>query len=524
MSVLRPCSTRRSAYFVAVALAAASTSACVVIFRGVRSEAVSTSAPPDTIASSVKVHLSDGSTILYPSGVVVAGDSIRGIGNRYDLLGEHGSPVSGPIALDSIAAMESFTATTNGPASAIVSLLGTGVAVVGTVALLKAAFGSCPTVYSDSAGHALLEAETFSYSIAPLFEQRDVDLLHAQPDSNGTLSLEVRNEALETHYINHLELMEVAHAPDEEVLPAPGNQLLAVSRFVAPSRVRDRAGRDLLWLTESGTARAPFRTDSLTLASAGSSDFDDYIDIDLPAPRGADSVAIVLDMRNSLLNTVLLYDMMLGRQGARAVDWIGKDLADIGDVIPLGRWYTRTMGMHVSIFQDGSYEQVGYVPDAGPIAWHRLAVLVPVKGDTIHAHLSFVADQWRIRHIAVAAAGRHVTPRRIAPTSVTTADGTSDSAALHGVRDSDTDYLMTSPGQRFEIRFAAGRTAGTARTFLLASQGYYTEWVRGAWIREASTPVPFVPGDSVLAQTLEHWRREGPEMEVRFASTRIPVR
>jgi hypothetical protein len=496
----------------------------VVIFRGVRSEAVNPSAPPDSIASPVKVHLSDGSTILYPAGVVVAGDSIRGTGKRYDILAEHVSPVAGPIALDSIAAMETFTTTTNGPASAIVSLLGTGVAVVGTVALLKVVFGSCPTVYSDSAGHALLEAESFSYSIAPLFEQRDVDLLRAQPDADGTLSLEVRNEALETHYINHLQLLEVAHAPDEEVLPGPGNQLLAISRFVTPSRVRDRAGRDLLWLTETGTARPPFRTDSLTLARAGSSDFDDYIDIDLPAPREADSVAIVLDLRNSLLNTVLLYDMMLGRQGARAVDWIGKDLANIGDVVPLGRWYTRTMGMHVSILQDGSYEQVGHVPDAGPIAWHRLAVMVPVKGDTVHARLSFVADQWRIRHIAVAAAARHVTPRLIAPTSVTTADGTSDSAALHGVRDSDTDYLMTSPGQRFEIRFAAGRTAGTARTFLLASQGYYIEWVRGAWIREASTPVPFVPGDSVLAQTLEHWRREGPEMEVRFASTRIPVR
>jgi hypothetical protein len=56
------------------------------------------------------------------------------------------------------------------------------------------------------------EAELFSNSIAPLFEARDVDRLQAQPDANGMLRLDVRNEAMETHYINHLQLFEVQHA------------------------------------------------------------------------------------------------------------------------------------------------------------------------------------------------------------------------------------------------------------------------------------------------------------------------
>jgi hypothetical protein len=524
MSVLRSCSARRLTVLAIVALAAASTTACLVIFRGVRSEAVDTSAPPDTIVSSVKVHLSDGSTVLYPAGIVVTGDTIRGTGTRYGITGGSGSPQPGVIPLDSVAAMENFTTTVDGAATTVVSLVGTAAVVAATAGLAVLAFGSCPTVYSDSAGHPLLEAETFSYSIAPLFEQRDVDLLHAQPDSDGMLSLEVRNEALETHYINHLQLLEAAHDSNEEVLPGPGDQLLALSHFVPPSQMRDRAGRDLRWLTEIGEEHTPFGTDSLTLAAANVGDFDDYIDIDVPAPPGVDSVAIVLDMRNSLLNTVLLYDMMLGRQGARAVDWIGKDLADIGAVVTLGRWYTRTMGMHVAVLRDGHYEQTGYIPDAGPIAWHRVAVMVPVQGDTLHARLSFVADQWRIRRVGVAAAVRYIRPRLISAIAVTDARGVPDSAALHGLHDSDQDYLVTTPGQHFQIRFDAGAAHGASRTFLLASQGYYIEWVRGAWIREAATPVPFVPGDSVLARTLERWRTERPGLESRFASSRIPVR
>src|SRR5678809_654746 len=74
-------------------------------------------------------------------------------------------------------------------------------------------FGSCPTFYRDSAGTPVLEAEGFSYSIAPLFEARDVDRLRARPGSDGKLALEVRNEAFETHFLNHLELLEATAAP-----------------------------------------------------------------------------------------------------------------------------------------------------------------------------------------------------------------------------------------------------------------------------------------------------------------------
>ena len=67
----------------------------------------------------------------------------------------------------------------------------------------------------------MLEAEAFSYSIAPMFESRDVDRLAVGVDDQGEVRLEVRNEALETHYINHFELIEVGHASHEQVVRIP---------------------------------------------------------------------------------------------------------------------------------------------------------------------------------------------------------------------------------------------------------------------------------------------------------------
>jgi hypothetical protein len=56
---------------------------------------------------------------------------------------------------------------------------------------------------------------------------------------------------------------------------------------------------------------------------------------------------VVLRARNSLLNTVLLYDVMLGARGARALDWVGSDLERVGPALELGNWYATRMGMRV---------------------------------------------------------------------------------------------------------------------------------------------------------------------------------
>jgi hypothetical protein len=174
------------------------------------------------VRSPVKAHLADGSTVVYPQGIRVSGDVIapRSTARRFGPLNEN-LPV-GLVPLDSVLGLETFHSNVNVPGSVVLSTLGTLAAFVGTVALGVIIFGSCPTIYADSAGTPTLQAEVFATRISPLLEARDLDLLTARPDSDGVLTLEVRNEALETHYINHFELLEVRHArgPAPETAPA----------------------------------------------------------------------------------------------------------------------------------------------------------------------------------------------------------------------------------------------------------------------------------------------------------------
>jgi predicted RNA-binding protein with TRAM domain len=477
------------------------------------------------VRSPVRAHLSDGSTIVFSGGFVLIGDTVSGAGRRY----APGSPQAteaNTIVLDSVLGMEAFETVVRPTPSFLVSTAATTVAVAGTIALLKAIFGSCPTFYSDSAGVPVLEAEGFSYSIAPLFEQRDLHRLRAAPSELGILSLEVRNEALETHYINHLELLEVRHALGEYITPDNKNRPLALRGLRPAVKAVDRAGRDItqrLMLPDG----VLFDTDSTTLANARAGDLNDYIDLEIPNQTHADTVALVLRMRNSLLNTVLLYDQMLGAPGAQSLDWVGHDLKRIAPAVEMAKWYTQHMGMRIAVRDGDTYREVGRIGDSGPIAFHDVGFLVPVPGsnvgDNVHVRISFVADQWRIDQIQVAASYRRPAFRAVPTTAIVTRDASNNESALRDLRKADDHYLVTSPAQSFTVRYDVGKSDGTPRTFLLASQGYYTEWVRGSWIKSASGQ-RFRTNEQSIVAALDRWRAERSTLEHQFYSTRIATR
>ena len=477
------------------------------------------------VASAVKAHLVDGSVVVFSRGVAVGAGFVKGDGERY-ALGSTTPVPSASIPLDSVVGLESYQIGVRAGVTTLATTATVAVTAVATVGILKALFGSCPTFYSDSSGTHVLEAEGFSYSIAPLFEQRDVDRLRAGAGADGTVSLEVRNEALETHYINHLELIETRHRIGETVVPDQMGFPLVVGPLSVPSSARDRAGRDVSKVLATADGDL-FSTDPRTLASADSTDLHDYVEIGIARPAGADSVAIVFRLRNSLLNTVLLYEGILADPGARSLDWLGRDMQKITNAIDLGRWYGKHMGMRIEVLDGNGYRQVARFTDKGPLAFHDLAVVVPAPaGDSVHIRLSFVADDWRIDRVSIATRFSHHAMRTIPLESVTGSDGAADTAAFASLSGADDRYLTTSPGQRFSARFSPKPiTSDSVRTFMLASQGYYTEWVRGSWIdKKNASSSPFVPSRTSIATAIGRWRTRQAELERQFYSTAIPTR
>jgi hypothetical protein len=100
-----------------------------------------------------------------------------------------------------------------------------------------------------------------------------------------------------------------------------------------------------------------------------------------------------------------------------------------------------------------------------------------------------------------------------------------DTSASASMAAADERYLEVASGQRFTAQFEAGAPAGDSlRTFFLASQGYYTEWVRNGWLRAPRANRTFTPSDAALAEAIQRWQVTQDTLEARFMATRVPVR
>ncbi len=481
------------------------------------------SSEPLTVSSPVKAHLIDGSTVVFEEGITVADGRVTGYGRKYDLTLDTSVRVSS-IALEDIAAIESYqTPVQTGEtvaASAGVTVGATG-AIIGGLFLAKVLFGSCPTTYSMADGDPVLEAESFSYSIAPSFEARDVDRLNAPARDRETVELIVRNEALETHYINHLELLEVVHEEGQSVFPDPDGQPLVVGTLKAPLLAVDRGGRRIPGVLDrpDGTS---WSSDAAQLRGASLDDFEDYVDLEFDAPRSSDRVALVFRLRNTLLNTVLFYDVMLKDQGFRALDWLGRDLDRFFDKAKLGLWYRNRMGMRVSVWDGGEFRQVARVGDQGPIAWKDVAVILPVPdGDRMRVRLSFVVDNWHIDWLAISSEVRRADVRAVPLAQVKVPETGPVGGALENLASPDRTYVVTRPGEALHVAFGVGAVPeGRTRTFLVAAQGYYIEWMRQDWLKETS-PRPFKPSDESLIRAIRLWEAKRDTFQKQFESSRI---
>ncbi len=504
-----------------VVLLSLSLASCVVHRLDIQPIDVSGGAPI-TVETPVKAHLKDGSTVVFEDGITVANNIVSGNGRRFDLTLQSSVTVT-EVPLDEVAAMESYQTPVSTGATAAAST-GSGIGIVlGSVTAVMLLFGSCPTVYSFDGDAAYLEAETFSYSIAPSFQSSDIDRLGIRADADGTLVLELRNEMLETHYIDRMQVLEVTHEPGQRVYPDENGKPLVVGTMIAPSRATDFLGRDILAEVIGSDDR---------FWSSGAERFDDvtpenvldHLDFEFDVPPGAKDIALVLRMRNSLLSTVLFYDVMLKQQNFQALEWMGEDLNRLGNKMELGLWYRKQMGATVSVWRDGRYRKVARIGDQGPIAWSERAIALPAgNSDTLKVRVSFVADAWRVDQVSVAQNAQRTRSRTLPVDRVYGPEGDRDDLPdfLHK---SDETYLITKPQDWLRLSFDAGPVEEhKERTFFLASEGYYMEWMRADWLQHEKRQT-FIPGDEALLQAISIWADTRDEMRKQFDSIKLAVR
>jgi hypothetical protein len=483
-------------------------------------------------AIQAKVFKSDKSIILFPDGFIVDSGFIKGKGivSDYYLSGSSERDIKFP--LDSITAMTTYEETTKGGryfGSFLLGLTGPPLVFLGIycISCPKCCFGSCPTIYSYDGKDYNLDVELFSECISRQLENNDLDLLK-QKVINDTLKLKITNEAMETHYINKFEVVIVEHPVNYEVYPDIDDKLLLISKKIPCYDAVTKEGQNITKLLLNDEDRF-YRSGVEKISELKEGPVFDWIDIKVPSRKNSSS-RMVLKYRNTLLSTTLLYDVVIGSQGAAGLDWTKKMNEDSLYASQFKMVYDQFSGIQIKIFDNGCWKSLGKFKDAGPLNWKYIAAQLPASNsDSLLVRLEFIPDNFMIDYIAfdtTAHSDDNISTQVIYPCKITDGNGKTNDTILEFIKNDDLDYLKTEPGDSYYLNYTFHGRNKIRETALIYSKGYYNEWIRGGWINNHSNNYTFNLYDikGTLSQLADSWIENSELLEREFFHSRFSLK
>ncbi|MCA9726981.1 MAG: hypothetical protein KC729_04805 [Candidatus Eisenbacteria bacterium] len=483
-------------------------------------------------AGTIKVHLRDGSVLVLPTWTYdESTDEIRGSGEHWDALRREKTDGPISVSMDEVVLIETNRVLRSQRLVAVAILGGISTALtIHCLSQPKACFGSCPTFYLE--GDDVPRAEGFSSSIAPSLERTDVDDLGEHRITGGRLLLTMRNEALETHVVRHVDLLAFPAAErGAEILAGTDGRYYRAADATPPG---DCSGRD--WASESVAPPSVQEAELAWCRALAAKDGDwrsvpaDSVDLTTKedffvtfdaAPAG--SLGLVVSARQSLLTTYVFYQTLTW-MGTQAGTWLAA--LERGDTIresPLGTILGR---IEIAVSDTrGGWIPVGTCGETGPLATDTWCLpLSPPPGvvwDPTHFRLRSTRGLYRLDRVALARIEDAGSPIRLQPTQVWSETG-ADPDALAELLD-PLDALVTVAGTSHTLEFDVPPELGSRCSLFLESRGYYLEWMRREW-EEGEDPQKLLqllwqPRAALRAMTADYKRNEAG-MESMFWASR----
>jgi hypothetical protein len=426
----------------------------------------------------IKLHLVDGRLVVLDQWTA-ATNMVRGTGREYGVERQQLRSGSLEVPRSDVALVETSHKELN--LAIIPMALATGASVAMTAVCLKntkSCFGSCPTFYVPAAGGGwALQAEGFSSSIARALESDDLDDLPDARPEGGAITMAMRNEALETHFVRALSLQVVRGPAGSTVLRGFGPGYLAVGSMAPPEATDLPGAREAL--AEKDGAELMLDADPEDLARRIS------ITLRYPAPFAREA-ALVVSGRNSLMSTYVLYQMiaLLGRGYGELLAAVERgDLATTARLVDFDRVLG---GVEVETRQKGSaFHRVGTMGYIGPIARATRAISFEVEApaEPVEVRLTFARAHWKLDAARLAPVlAQHLHADEVLP-EIVTAKGR-DPAEVRASLRGQGERVATLPGDEIVLRFPVDPPSSGSVGYFLKSRGYYYEWMRDEWLRE----------------------------------------
>lgn len=434
----------------------------------------------------IKLHMKNGELYVLEKWEV-NNDSVRvdGTGKLYDLNRATISSGKFKVPLNQIVIAE--TNQINQSASSFVlgaSTVVTGIFTIVCLANPKACFGSCPTFYASNGNDFIVQSEGFSSSISPSLQEKDIDALYRVKLQSKNFTIQLKNEAYETHIIHSANLLALPKPEGGRVFSSSeGEFYQAVNMREAISVIAIEGDISEKVCSFDGVERFS-QADSFNLAEK------EIIELTFN-PSASDSLGIIIVSRQTLLTTFLFYQS-LAYMGTKAGEFLANIERNSNQFKPVLKNLQSTLGNIDVLIQNEKDEwiKVGEVGETGPIATD--IKIVPLKNisdqleknSTMKIQLRMAKGLWRIDYLAIADLLKKVTPIVISPSSSSPQFfGNSEVVELLSNPDS---ALITFPGDQYLLNYQLPNDYYNYELFI-EPNGYYLEWMRNEWLAEENS-------------------------------------
>ena len=359
-----------------------------------------------------------------------------------------------------------------------------GINIVGAVIcaqLGKACYGSCPTFYLDGDNDLhYADAEGFSNAISPSLAYRDVDALGPVRCDDDFLELTMKNEALETHCINKLELLAYPIEKNQRVYHDPIEDKYFLCSGHVPVKYATDGNEDIAERLCTSDLYEWFSLADENNLSSKQELVVRFNNETVPQrPMGLN-----IHFRQTLMTTYFIYSAM-DYMGDRAGEIFAQleRTPDMNERLKMG--IKKELGgidIYVRDSTEGRWQFVKTLNETGPIAINKQFVELPNVSAGFDVQLKLILNKglWRLDFLGLSSIIAEVTPSLHHPQELYY-EGKLDTVSYRELI-SKNDLLISMPGSEYLLKY--NLCPNKNYDLFLASKGYYIEWMRESWMRD----------------------------------------
>ncbi|WP_439481366.1 hypothetical protein [Cyclobacterium plantarum] len=440
----------------------------------------------------LKVHMKNGDVYLFHSWKVdKSNEIIFGFGNHLDynrnlIETRDGTglspseperiPTQFLIPFDEIVILETNHKGNNpGVAAMVLVGLTTGVFSLYCSINPKACFGSCPTFYVSGLDVPNLVGEGFSSSISKSLEDTDIDLIDLNMEEGAPLQLIVKNEALETHLINKVNLLSLNKNDENRVFQSSNGDFHEVKDIENPLKTTYHSQLITDFVAAKDEKEWFSLADTFNLLKKETL----FLEFSNPGV----SSGLIIEKRQTLMTTFLFYHFLSLMGNASSHYLAEMETSEPGLSKKVRAFQELLGGIEVFYLNDnGKWILLDEISEDGPIVTDSHLVILPLlKMPVLNIKLELNQGLWRINTLNLAVLAGKVEPEVHFPLQVkNNATNETDTIALDKLLSDG--YLVTFPGEAYTLDY--GINYQKDKEYFVESKGYYIEWMREEWLKD----------------------------------------